>query len=389
MKFHVFIIILLILLFSQCFSFVGWNSTWGGYMIKIACLLMALQILTEYKKLPATPISKIIGFLMLLPFLSDFGAAILHNQSLSEGILQTSFSLTYLFFYLLYIWKIEYKTVLKICLCFGVFWCVMEIIQQFTYPHIWFATRMETRDKAIEIRNGIYRLNMEGREFGLLLLFYSFQKYIEKNQKVFFVGIILGLVGIYMLATRQIIAVALVCMFYALWVKHKIKLSVLIGITAIGILIYLNFETLFSDYIQMTEDMDENYIRFIAYNYYGLEYNHGSLLAAIIGNGDPGRSAYGLEIARLEDFGLFRSDIGIVGMYSLYGILYVLVVIIFFVYAIFKRKSIDVYLQMYILYMFATSIMLHHFGYSTHHIMTLCCILYLTDKSIQRNKLKI
>lgn len=138
----------------------------------------------------------------------------------------------------------------------------------------------------------------------------------------------------------------------------------------------------------MTEDMDENYIRFIAYNYYGLEYNNGSLLAAIIGNGDPGRSAYGMEIARLEDFGLYRADIGIVGMYSLYGIFYVLVIIVFFAYTIKKRKYIAVYLQMYILYMLVTSIMLHHFGYSTHHIMTLCCVLYLTDKSIQINKLK-
>ena len=246
-------------------------------------------------------------------------------------------------------------------MCFGVFWCAMEIIQQFTYPHIWFATRMETRDQAIEIRNGIYRLNMEGREFGLLLLFYSFQKYIEKNRKIFLLGILLGLVGIYMLATRQIIAVALGCLFYALWVKHKIKIGVMLGLIAIGGFIYLNFETLFGDYIQMTEDMDENYIRFIAYNYYGLEYNNGSLLAAIIGNGDPGRSAYGMEIARLENFGLYRADIGIVGMYSLYGIFYVLVIIVFFAYTIKKRKYIAVYLQMYILYMLVTSIMLHHF----------------------------
>ena len=207
-------------------------------MIKAVCLLMAVNVLAENKKLPATPISKIVGFLMLLPFLSDFGAAIIHNQSLTEGFLQTSYSLTYLFFYLLYIWKIEYKTILKICLCLGVFWCVTEIIQQFSYPHIWFATRMETRDKAIEIRNGIYRLNMEGREFGLLLLFYSFQRYIEENRKIFLLSILLGLVGIYMLATRQIIAAALGCLFYALWVKHKIKFGVLLGIVAIGGFIY-------------------------------------------------------------------------------------------------------------------------------------------------------
>lgn len=388
MKSRVFLIILLILLFSQCFSFIGWNGTLGGYVVKAVCLLMALIVLVEHKKLPVTPISKIVGFLMMLPFLSDFGAAVIHNQSLAEGILQTSYSLTYLFFYLLYIWKVDYKIILKICLCFGVFWCAMEIIQQFTYPHIWFATRIETRDKAIEIRNGIYRLNMEGREFGLLLLFYSFQKYIEKNRKIFLLGILLGLVGIYMLATRQIIAVALGCLFYALWVKHKIKIGVILGLIAIGGFIYLNFETLFGDYIQMTENMDENYIRFIAYNYYGLEYNNGNLLAAIIGNGDPGRSAYGMEIARLEDFGLYRADIGIVGMYSLYGIFYVLVIIVFFAYTIKKRKYIAVYLQMYILYMLVTSIMLHHFGYSTHHIMSLCCVLYLTDKSIQINKLK-
>lgn len=50
------------------------------------------------------------------------------------------------------------------------------------------------------------------------------------------------------------------------------------------------------------------------------------------------------------------------------------------------RRYIDFYLQMYAIFMLLTSIMLHHFGYNSHHIMTLCVVLYLISESINHNK---
>lgn len=387
MKLKIFFTILLVILFSQCFSLINWSQSLGGQITKLSLVILAFFCITHYKFIPKSEINKFVLLLMLIPFISIFGSYYVHNQSLWTGFNSTFFSLTYLFYFLLYIFKIEEKTVLKLCIIFGLLWTFIEVIQQFTYPHIWFATRYDTFEKAIEVRNGVYRFNIEGREFGLLLLFFSFQKYLDTSKRKYLMGIVTGLVGIYMLATRQIMAAALLSLLYALVVMHKLKISTFLGLTVVGLLIYANMDTLFGDYIKMTKDVDEDYIRFVSYEFFGLEYNKGNVLPMLIGNGLNGRtSSYGMEIENYGDIGLFREDIGIVGMYSIYGIFYVLVIFLFFIFIFLKRKLIDTYLLMYVFYMFTTSIMLHHFGYSPHHIMTLCIVLYLINQSITRNK---
>lgn len=388
MRLKTFFIIFLIILFSQGFSLISWNQTFGGQITKIILVILTLFCLVNAKCIPRTPMNKYVISLMVIPFVSILGAYLGHNQGILIGFNATLFSLTYVFFFMLYILKIDEKKILNLCVAFGIFWTFMEVLQQFTYPHIWFATRYDTFDKAIEIRNGIYRFNMEGREFGLLLLFFSFQRYLETSRRKFLIGIIVGLVGVYMLATRQIMAAAILSLLFALLIMHKLKISTFLGLTTISLLIYANMDTLFGDYINMTKDVDDDYIRFMSYEYFGLEYNKGQLLPMLIGNGLNGTSAYGREIESLGDIGLFREDIGIVGMYSLYGLFYILTIIAFFIYILRNREYIDVYLLMYVFYMFVTTIMLHHFGYSPHHIMTLCILLYLIEKSINRHKLE-
>lgn len=386
MNFHYIFIAFLILLFSQCFSFVGWNPTLGGQVSKIVLLGLLAFCIPNMKKVPQTGMKPFVLIFMILPFVSIMGAYAIHGQSVAEGFRVTMFTLSYLFFYVLYILKIDYKVMLKMCIAFGIFWVAMEAIQQFTYPTIWFATRMDTFDKAIEIRNGIYRFNIEGREFGLILLFYSFQKYMEKPKRIYLFGIVLGLVGVYLLATRQIMAASVLCLLYGMFAMKKIKITSFIAIAVIALLIYYNMDSLFGDYIEMTKDEDEDNIRLVSYNYFGILYNEGSFLPILLGNGLAGASAYGKEMEKLNDIGLYQADIGIVGMYSWYGIFYVLTILVFFIYIFRKHAMIDLYLKMYVLYMFVTSVMLHHFGYSLHHIMTLCIILYLVDCSMFKNK---
>lgn len=380
------VIVLLILLFSQCFSFIGWNVTLGGQITKIVLFILLAFCIIKAKKIPYTGMRPFVLCFMIIPFMSILGAYFIHSQSLSESFRVTMFSLSYLFFFILYIFKIDYQVLLKMCIAFGVFWVAMEVIQQFTYPTIWFGTRHDTFDKAIEIRNGIYRYNIEGREFCLILLFYSFQKYCEKNQTKYLYGIVLGLVGIYLLATRQIMVASVMCLLYGLYTVNRLKSKTLLVISVMFFLVYSNVDVLFGDFIEMTKNEDEDNIRLVSYNYWGLLYNDGKILPFLLGNGIAGDSVYGKEIAKLQSMGLFQADIGIIGMYSWYGVFYVITVLAFFLYIFKKRKIVDAYLKMYVLYMFATSVMLHHFGYSTHHIMTLCIILYLTDCSMQRNR---
>ena len=126
----------------------------------------------------------------------------------------------------------------------------------------------------------------------------------------------------------------------------------------------------------------------MSYEYYGISQNGGNLFQILLGNGCPGRnSQYAIEINKLEEvYGLFRADIGIVGMYSQYGLLYVINILAFFMYCFKMRKYIDLYLRMFIIFMITTSIMLWHFGLNFERISIMCLILYLIDKSISQHK---
>ena len=386
MNFKYIFIVALILLFSRCFSYVGWNPTLGGQVTNAFLLVLLVYCIANFRRIPRSSMRSFVLLLMILPFVSIIGSFTIHGQNVNEGSRATLFTLTYLFYFILYILKIDYQVVLKMSVCFGLFWVIMEIVQQFTYPTVWFATRIASLDNDVEIRNGIYRYNMEGREFGLLLLFYSFQRFLEKPRKKYLAGIILGLTGVYMLATRQVMAASVLCLLYAMLAMHKLKFSSFFMISVIAILIYCNMESLFGDYIEMSEDINEDNIRLLSYDFYGIEYNKGQILPILFGNGVEGMSAYGREIGNMQDMGLFRADIGIVGMYSWYGIFYVLTVLSFFLSITTKKKYTDVYLPMYLVFLLVASVMLYHFGYSPHHIMTLCIILYLIDNSIKSRK---
>lgn len=382
-------VFILILLFSQCLSFLRLDPTSYGRLCKIVIFFLTFYVLFIKKPiLGETSTYKFVLCFMLFPFLSMIPAYIIHGQSFIQTINASLFHLGYIFYFFLIAIKAKEHDVIRSFIILGILWCVIEAVQQITYPNYWFATRTDTFDHDIEIRNGIYRFNVLGKEFGLILLFYCFEKYIiSKNNRAFLLGILLGLIGIYLYATRQIMAAAIISLFLGLFYMKKIKLSTVLILLSVVSIIYLNSDALFGEFINATKDIDEDYIRFIAYNFYGLEYNDNNILAVLLGNGDANRfSLYGREINSIEqDLFLYRSDIGIVGMYSLYGAIYVLSILLFFIYMFKMRKYIDVYLKMYIFLMLVTSVMMFNFGYTGHVVMTTSCIFYLIDCSIKRN----
>lgn len=386
-------IIVLLLFLTNIFSIKGYDSDLYRNLTKIVLCIVILYTFFQRNKLKNIHIrfKKFVLYLIIIPLLGFIPAYILHGQGIVASLLGAHINIGYFFFFFLFLIKAREQQIVKIFCIFGICWSCIELIQQFTYPTYWFATRGDTIEHSIEIRNGIYRYNVLGREFGLILLFYCFERFMHKKSWKYLLGIIIALIGIYLLATRQIIVMSAVCLFAGLFMMKKIKLGSFVFISVISIIIYANANTLFGEFIEMTEGVDENYIRFIAYEYYGRIYNKGSLLAFLLGNGSPyAPSAYFREIDNLEQFsGLYRADIGIVGMYSIYGVIYVIMILWFFLYVFKHRKYIDAYLLMYVLFMAGTSIMLHHFAYSLSNVITGCFIFYLIEINITKNKQRL
>ena len=388
-----FVIIILLLFLTNMFSIKGYDSDLYRNLTKIVLCIIILYTFFHRNELKNIRIrfKKFVLCLIIIPLLGFIPAYILHGQVFLASLLGAHINLGYFFFFFLFLIKAKEQQIIKIFCILGVCWSGIELVKQFTYPTYWFATRGDTFEHSIEIRNGIYRYNVLGREYGLILLFYCFERFMHEKNKKFLLGIIIALVGIYLLATRQIIAMSIVSLFAGLLMMRKINV-VSFALIAIGAaIIYDNAETLFGDFIEMTESVDKDYIRFLAYEFYGITYNKGSVLAFLLGNGSPyAPSSYFQEIDNLEQwFGLYRADIGIVGMYSTYGIVYVIMILWFFIYVFRHRKFIDTYLLMYVLFMVGTSIMLHHFAYSLSNVITGCFIFYLVEININKNKRRL
>lgn len=386
-------IIVLLLFFTNIFSIKGYDSDLYRNSTKIVLFIIILYTFFHRNELNKIHIrfKKFVLGLIIIPLLGFIPAYILHGQGFLASLLGAHINLGYFFFFFLFLIKAKEQQIVKIFCIFGIFWSGIELVQQFTYPTYWFATRGDTFEHSIEIRNGIYRYNVLGREFGLILLFYCFERFMLEKSRKYLLGIIIALVGIYLLATRQIIAMSVVCLFAGLFMMKKISIGSFMLIAIVAAIIYANAETLFGEFIEMTESVDKDYIRFLAYEFYGITYNKGNILAFLLGNGSPyAPSSYFQEIDNLEQsFGLYRADIGIVGMYSTFGIMYVIMILWFFIYVFRHRKFIDTYLLMYVLFMAGTSIMLHHFAYSLSNVIIGCFIFYLIEINITKNKRRL
>lgn len=383
-------IALLLLFMTNIFSIKGYDTPIYKNATIVVLALLALYTFLCLGKLKNEHIRlrKFVWGLILIPFLGFIPAYILHGQGIAMSIISAHIHVGYFIFFFLFLTKIKEQEVLKIFCLFGVCWSFIEILQQFTYPIYWFATRYETYDRDIEIRNGIYRFMVYGVNFGLILLFYSFEKFISLKRKLYLAGILIALIGVYLLATRQIIVMSVICLFIGLFIMKKIHIGSLVFLGIFSTIVYLKADILFGDFVEMTKEVDEDYIRFLAYDFYGVTYNKGSVLAFLLGNGTPkSPSKYFQEITNYQEYyGLYRDDVGLIGIYSLYGIIYVIMIIWFYWYVFRNRKYLSPYLQMYVLYMAGTSVMLLHFGAHLTTIVTGSFILYLIEKNIARNK---
>lgn len=360
---------------------------------KVLVVAMMIFALIARKKIPqGTSIPKYVFLFAIIPFISMIGAHIFHGQSWRDCINATFFNLSYFIFFLLLFWKIREKDLIKMLIAFGLVFSLIELIQEFTYPRVLFYNAQQDQGGAADLgmRNGLYRFRMAGVDFAVFLFFYSFQSLMKKINIKYIVFLFVGAIGIYLSLTRQIMAASLgaAVLVYVFAKKNKFRNLIVLGIFLL--IIYSNMDVLFGAFINQTNtELDSDYIRFLSYNFYGVEWNHGDLLRCIIGNGFPYwnlTSPYGREINDLQSVGIYASDVGIVGMYAFYGAIYVVFIVTFLVYAFRNYKYMEPYVKMYLLYSTFTLVMLWSFGFDFYGTARTGLFMYLIYLNIIRNK---
>lgn len=375
------VIISLIVLFSlNIWSLIilpsGFNN---GVEILIAFLLLfeVIRCFPSVKKIKGI-FNKNILFFIILPILTAVGTLVFHKQSILHTIIVQRFVLFWLVYYLLFLWNIDTKWLMKMIIAVGFIWVTVTILQQFTYPYYLFASR-----PYIMFRNGIYRYMPAGLIFGVVSMFYYYMKLVKYSTVKNFLLFFFFLAGIYFYSARQYIFVtSLVISISFFFVKGKERRKII----SVVILLVISFATvmdvILSKLQTATSDVDEHNIRLVAYYFYGLKY-FPHWITHIIGNGFPySNSAYGKIMYEYIQggMGLYRSDIGIVGTYNLFGLAYIINLLLALIKALRSKISEDyIFLKLVIVFLLI-ELPLAEFSWNSAFIPVYCFIFYIIEK---------
>ncbi|MDA3780763.1 MAG: hypothetical protein PF487_11175 [Bacteroidales bacterium] len=385
-----YIVFFILLISIRFWSFQGISDKIYDIIDMFVILFMFFEVLkfSPVLRKKNLPFKINVNLFIFLPLLSTVGAYYYHDQSYYLSLLVLRSNFFWLFYYLLHIYGVPINKLIKMLLYIGVVWALINIIQQFTYPIYFFFARLIDGD--IEYRAGVYRFMINRSHYGIFLLLYSAFKFYSTRKGKYLFYITLSLVGIYFLGTRQVTFAAIICLFL-LGFLHKGNIKVLtIAFTIIIASLFFYYRTqLFGQYIQMTSSqLDEDYIRILAGDFYLNRFWPDEIVSKIIGNGkENGLSEYGKKMWYIYDnLHFYRNDVGIIGAFNMFGILYVINILWVNLKGLFfnVQNKKNNYLRLFFLNALLTMIMTEHY-FVPSAIPFFCVIFYLLEKNNIQN----
>jgi hypothetical protein len=274
-----------------------------------------------------------ILLLFILSFASFIPLYLFDNQTPLRSFNTNMHMVYWLVYFVAYSTCITKDDLLKLLVFIGVAWASLSIVQQFTFPRVYFFSRADfENDVPFELRSGVYRFMVQGAYFGLPVSYYALNQYLTTRKLRFLALVGLMLVGTYCTATRQLMAVnlaSLACLYLAyVWMQGRRAELKILAFILVPLAILMAFgDAIFGQLLQKTaEEATKDNIRLKSLKYFLFDYwPHWSNF--FLGNGVPHYySEKGAFIRRLaEESGYYASDVGLVGILHYKGILFVLV----------------------------------------------------------------
>jgi hypothetical protein len=283
-----------------------------------------------------------VSLFFLAVFLSMFVAEHYHYQDLKTTLIAQRSMYFYAFYFLLHYFELDARDLEKMMLFLGFMYVIFFILQYIAYPVILFDVR-------IGVERGTLRIFLAGLGF----LFFAYYKYLQlylTQQKLrygLFV-ILFFLVGAILQGTRQVLAsMTLLTMAFIFFNREvKSRLFIIFAASIAGVAIFFILHDMFMELYALTikeASADRTNVRVLAMEYFTGDFMPSNI-AYIFGNGqDSMNSIYGQRVATLRSvFGLYQSDIGIIGDYSKYGVLFVIAQLSILVKIILRKLPDDI-----------------------------------------------
>jgi len=277
----------------------------------------------------------------LYPFFAAIPAAIVHDQSLLQGMYGLKLNAFWLLYWYLHSRDFSMSALWKAVLVMGVGWSAITIFQQFSASPL-FYSRIDTEgDSPFEMRSGVARFLIEGEGFGILTLFFALQRSLDKSlhgmiRLAWMALFTFQILGVLFFATRQVLGVGLVCLLIQGILSRKSvgwRAGIVFSVVLASIAAWPLINASLGDVIQGTRsDLSESNVRYEAMNYFIFEHWKSPLLW-LVGNGRAiAGTSYGDFMNSLaQTRGLWQVDIGIFGEFSQFGLVHVAVIIALFV----------------------------------------------------------
>lgn len=383
-NFQFIFVILIVLISIQFWSFHGIPSlVYQGIEIGILSCLVLIILHNHNLKYKELIFRNNILLFIFIPILSCFGALIFHDQSLELSLLALRTNFFWILYFVLHVFNISTKHLVRLMTVVGLIWILITIVQQFTYPFYLFYTRNE--EEYSILRSGVYRFMINGHHYGLFIVIYYFYGYLTNKKLYNLLLVIIGLVGFYYFGTRQFAVAAVACLAIAVLMQRGSTRIYALGIVLLltVVVVFLR-ETLFANYIEMTAsqvDSDDD-IRWLAAKFYLTEYwTHWS--AFIIGNGIPhSLSKYGEEMNNIkQNWGYFRSDVGLIGAWNTFGIFYIINIIWVNIKGLKRKYYVEKTKSLRLVFYYCTLLLLISQYYDQGSAIPFFCIIfYLIEK---------
>ena len=393
------LLVFLILWYSRFFSFLYFTID-ESLFYYISYIIDGLIIYFCCTKTIGNIRKKIMNFsniTLILIFTSLFSlipACVFYGQSPLSGTFQLMPRAILLFYFILHAYHFSRKEVLQVIICLGVCYSTIKLLQQLTYPQILFCERgrINIISGNVEQRNGFWRILMQGGECAAIMLYIKFEEFLNHKKFMSLIFVFLGAASIFLNLGRMHLTQMLLSLLLLYYLCNGVGNRIIRGFVAVFVVIaiYVNVNAIVgTDMVNLTREQvhDSDDVRRISMAYFVKESTINPIVF-LLGHGPLSGTPTGNQLRQLEkDSGLYRADVGIVGLLYDYGAIYCLSIILCYVFFLYKVRKIPWIFAYHVpILMFIVFIPVLH---STTSMFFFAILMYLADIEINKKGKKI
>ena len=277
-------------------------------------------------------------FFMLCPFLSMLVAKYYHGQSFGLTLYMSSGMFIYLMYFLIHEWKIDGRDIEKMIYIIGVGYIFIFIIQYLIYP-------TNILNSRINVDRGTIRIFFPGGGFSVILYYLLVQKLLTEkfSWKLFVILLMAYAVNTFLQGTRMpiLLLTSLTGLYIITGKRVKNRYFVVVSAVIMAVCLFLLFKDIFIELYNLSLKESEHTTtnpRVRAIKFFLTDFMPAKI-AYFLGNGaDHLSSPFGQKVAFYQIyFGLYQSDIGLIGLYVRFGALYAIAYLSILIRGIFMR----------------------------------------------------